>query len=61
MPRPSKAIRRQKVNAAIEYRKGNRGEAYKLWAKAADARKVRQAKRKAKSNAKSTEGGEASS
>ena len=36
MPRASKTIKRQKVMAGIEYRKGNKEEAYKLW-KAADA------------------------
>ncbi|MFH0980975.1 MAG: hypothetical protein V2A79_05500 [Planctomycetota bacterium] len=46
MPRPSKAVRRQKVNAGLEYRKGNRKEAYALWAKAAEARKGLQTKKK---------------
>jgi len=41
MPRPAKAARRQKVNAAIEYKKGNRKEAYKLWEEAAKSRKER--------------------
>ena len=39
MPRPSKTIRRQIVNAGIEYKKGNRKEAYEIWEKAAAARK----------------------
>lgn len=38
MPRPAKAARRQKINASIEYKKGNRKEAYTLWAKAAASR-----------------------
>ena len=46
MPRPSKAVRRQKVNAGIEYRKGNRKEAYAIWAKAAETRRELQAKKK---------------
>ena len=41
MPRPAKTIRRQIVNAGLEYKKGNRKEAYELWAKAAEARKER--------------------
>ncbi len=46
MPRPSKAVRRQKVNAGNEYRKGNRKEAYALWSKAAVGRRELQAKKK---------------
>ncbi len=46
MPRPSKAVRRQKVNAGIEYKKGNRKEAYDLWAKAAEGRRELQTKKK---------------
>lgn len=41
MPRPSKTIRRQIINAGIAFKKGNRKEAYDLWAKAAAARKER--------------------
>lgn len=52
MPRPSKTTRRQIVNAGIEYKKGNRKEAYALWAKAANARKERlEAKRNKKQKA----------
>ena len=52
MPRPAKAIHRQVINASIEYKKGNRKEAYKMWDKAAAARKERlQAKRNKKKNA----------
>ena len=46
MPRPSKQIRRQKVAAGVEWKKGNRGEAAKLWAEAAKARQEIQAKKK---------------
>ena len=46
MPRPSKAVRRQKVNAGLEFRKGNKKEAYSLWAKAAATRLELQAKKK---------------
>jgi len=48
MPRPSKACKRQKVNAAIEYKKGNKKEAYKLWEEAAQTRKDLQAKKRNK-------------
>ena len=46
MPRPSKTVRRQKVNAGIEYKKGNRKAAYTLWDKAAGTRVEQQAKKK---------------
>ena len=46
MPRPNKAIRRQKVDAASEWKKGNREEAHKLWAEADKARKELQAKKR---------------
>lgn len=35
MPRPTKAFRRMKVNAALAYKRGEKEEAYKLWQKAA--------------------------
>ena len=35
MPRPSKTFKRHKTNAAIAYKRGDRKEAYELWAKAA--------------------------
>ncbi len=41
MPRPAKAIRRQLIDAGIEYKKGNRQAAYAAWAKVAAARKDR--------------------
>ena len=43
MPRSAKTNRRQIINASIEYKKGNRKEAYNLWAKADAARKERYA------------------
>jgi hypothetical protein len=47
MPRPTKAFRRQKVNAAAAYKRGDRKEAYKLWEQAAKSLKeVRSAKKK---------------
>lgn len=45
MPRPNKAIRRQKINAAIAWKKGDRKEAWTLWDKADKARKELQAKK----------------
>lgn len=39
MPRPTKAFRRQKTSAAELYKKGDRKEAYAMWAKAAAAMK----------------------
>lgn len=41
MPRGAKASNRQRINASIEYKKGNRKAAYVLWEKAAAARKER--------------------
>ncbi|MEK6674643.1 MAG: hypothetical protein AABZ47_03195 [Planctomycetota bacterium] len=35
MPRPTKAFRRIKVSAAAAWKKGEKKEAYTLWAKAA--------------------------
>ena len=52
MPRPAKTIRQQKINAGVEYKKGNRKEAYEMWAKAAAARKEHyEAKRNKKKRA----------
>ncbi len=48
MPRPTKAFRRIKINAAIAYKRGDRKEAYKLWAKAAAALKEHQEKKQNK-------------
>jgi hypothetical protein len=55
MPRPSKAVRRQKVNAGIAFRKGDQEEAYKLWAKAAATRRELQAKKKKNQQGKPAE------
>ena len=55
MPRPTKTIRRQKINAGIEWKKGNRKEAAKLWADADKARKELQAKKKSTKRAPTTE------
>lgn len=57
MPRPGKAFRRQKINAAIEFKRGNRAEAYKLWEQAAANLKAHQDKKRNKN--KKAEGGEA--
>lgn len=46
MPRPTKAIRRQLVNAGIAWKKGDRKEAAKLWADADKTRKEVQVKKK---------------
>ncbi len=51
MPRPTKAFRRQKINAAIEFKRGNHTEAYKLWEKAAAGLKEHQAKKRNKKQA----------
>ncbi len=48
MPRPTKAIRRQQINAAIAYKKGDRTEAYKLWEKASAALKEHRSKKRNK-------------
>ncbi len=48
MPRPTKAFRRQKVNAAIAFKRGEKAEAYKLWEKAAASLKEHRQKKKTK-------------
>jgi hypothetical protein len=57
MPRPTKAIRRHKLQAADEWKKGNRKEAYVLWKKYSDGLKDHLAKKKNKN--KTAEGSEA--
>ena len=58
MPRPTKAFRRQKVSAASEWKKGNRKEAYELWAKADKGIKEHgEKKRNKKAKAAAAEGG----
>ena len=51
MPRPAKTTRRQIINAGIEYKKGNRKEAYEMWAKAAAERKQRREQKRNKKKA----------
>lgn len=51
MPRPTKAFRRQKVNAAIAFKRGDKAEAYKLWEKAAASLKEHRQKKKTKNKA----------
>ncbi len=48
MPRPTKAFKRQKINAAAAWKKGERKEAYELWEKAAKGMKEHLAKKKNK-------------
>ena len=48
MPRPTKAFRRHKISAAEEWKKGNRKEAYELWAKAAVGLKEHREKKRNK-------------
>ena len=48
MPRPTKALNRTKLTAAEEYKKGNRKEAYAMWAKAAQGMKEHREKKKNK-------------
>lgn len=48
MPRPSKAVRRLKVNAALAYQRGDRDEAKKLYLKADSEQKALQAKKRNK-------------
>ena len=40
MPRPTKTIRRQKLSAALAWKRGEKEEAYKLWEKAAASLKA---------------------
>lgn len=51
MPRPTKAFKRQRVNAAEAWKRGEKKEAYDLWAKAAQGLKEHQAKKKNKNKA----------
>lgn len=48
MPRPTKAFRRMKINAAIAYKRGEKKEAYKLWEKAAAGMKEHREKKQNK-------------
>ncbi len=57
MPRPTKVFRRQKINAAVAWKRGDKQEAYKLWEQAAAGLKEHRAKKRNKN--KSAEGTEA--
>ncbi|UCE59301.1 MAG: hypothetical protein JSU63_17890 [Phycisphaerales bacterium] len=48
MPRPTKAFRRMKVNAAIAYKRGDKKEAHTLWEKAAAGVKEHREKKRNK-------------
>lgn len=48
MPRPTKAFKRQKINAAAAWKKGEKKEAYELWAKAAKGMHEHRAKKRNK-------------
>ena len=48
MPRPTKVFRRQKVNAGIAWKRGDKKEAYELWEKAAAALKEHRTKKRNK-------------
>ncbi len=39
MPRPTKAFKRQRLNAAEAWKRGEKKEAYDLWAKASNSLK----------------------
>lgn len=58
MPRPTKAFRRQKVNAAQAWKRGDRKEAYKLWEDAAKGLKEHRAKKHNKKKPEETTEGE---
>jgi hypothetical protein len=45
MPRPTKAFKRQRVNAAEAWKRGEKKEAYDLWAKADKGMKEHRAKK----------------
>ena len=45
MPRPTKAFKRQRVNAAEAWKRGEKKEAYDLWAKAAAGAKEHREKK----------------
>jgi hypothetical protein len=63
MPRPTKAFRRQKVNAAAAFKRGDKTEAYKLWEAASTSLKAhtnkKRNKRKIASEAAAAEAAEA--
>ncbi len=45
MPRPTKVFRRQRVDAQIAWKRGEKKEAYKLWEAAAASMKEHRAKK----------------
>lgn len=45
MPRPTKAYRRTRMQAAVEWKRGDKKEAYKLWEKAASSLREHHAKK----------------
>ncbi len=51
MPRPTKAFKRQRINAALAYKRGEKKEAYDLWDKAAQGMKEHLAKKRNKKKA----------
>ncbi len=51
MPRPNKALRRIKLNAAAAWKKGKKKEAYSLWEKAAAGLKEHREKKLNKNKA----------
>ena len=55
MPRPTKAFRRQRLNAAIAWKRGDRKEAYKLWEAAAASLKEKRAKKHNKNKAEESQ------
>ncbi len=48
MPRPTKAFRRQKINAAAAWKRGETKDAYKLWEEAAASMKAHREKKRNK-------------
>lgn len=52
MPRPTKAFRRQKINAAAAWKRGEKKEAYKLWEEAAASLKAHRDKKRNKNKDK---------
>ncbi len=61
MPRPTKAFRRQKINAAAAYKRGEKEEAYKLWEKAsASLKEHTESKRNKKAKAAAAKAAESS-
>ena len=51
MPRATKVFRRQKINAAIAFKRGDKKEAYGLWEKAAASVKEHREKKRHKNQA----------